>query len=394
MRIGVDARLAGYRQAGISRYTTSLLEALVARYPGDHFTVLVARNSRWAPGPTGNARYRPVLTPPHHRFEHLTLPLEVAPLRLHLYHGTDFAAPRLPAHVAIVVTVHDLYFLRDPTVLDGPSTRYYHHARGRLKHADAIIAVSRQTRADVEHLADVDMDRVHVVYEAADPRYRPMSPTERAEAVTNLAPPLPPAVSRLLGGELDPYILFVGTIEPRKNLLMLLGAYRQYRAHAGAGSARLVLAGARGWRDGGELAEIARCSERDDVTWLGPVADELLPLLYNGASAVVVPSRYEGFGLTALEALACGVPVLASNVASLPEVVGEAGLLVPPGDRAAWAGALHHVLGDCTVNRYLREAGPRQAARFSWSRAASETMGVYRTAVQRRVARLGTGAVA
>lgn len=380
MRIGIDARMVAYRQSGIARYTTSLLTALQRDHAEHDVIPLTARRGSRGAGSRVLHRQRTLYTPPHHRLEPLSLAIELAALRLDIYHGTDFAVPQVWGTSATVVTVHDLYFLRDPEVLDRPSSHYYLRAIRTLSRASAIIAVSEQTRRDLLDFTPVDRDRVNVIYEAAAPQYRPFAAAQLAAARVSVAARLPPAAQRLIAGDTGPYLLFVGTIEPRKNLLMLLQAYAQYRQRAGAGAATLVLAGAAGWRDGGETAEISRLQARGELIWLGAVEEDLLPVLYNGASAVVLPSRYEGFGLTALEALACGVPVLASDVASLPEVVGDAGLLLPVDDPTAWAAALDEVMSNVDLRRRLRDAGPRRAARFSWSRAANETMEVYRRA--------------
>lgn len=385
LRIGFDARLVAYRQAGISRYATSLARALVAAYPEHEFTIFIGRGGRPVVGPHPRVRHRTLFTPPHHRLEPLALRIELGRARLDVYHGPDFFAPNLPARVATVVTIHDLYFLHDQAALDAPSRRYYQQALSALDRADAIVAVSEQTRRDLHRLVNDRADRVTVVNEAAGSEYRPLTREGVSRAVERLPAAAPSAAtSRLLDGEADPYILFVGTIEPRKNLLMLFDAYREYRRRAGRDGARLVLVGASGWRNAGELAAIAQLEGAGAVTWLGPVADELLPLLYNRAAALVVPSRFEGFGLTALEGLACGVPVLASNVGGLPEVVGDAALLLPPDDPAAWATAMIDVSVNADLSVQLRHAGPERAKRFSWARAAAETMAVYQSAVSRK----------
>lgn len=391
VRIGIDARMVAYRKSGIARYTTSLLTALQNEHSEYDVIPLTARRGWARIGSLACGRQRTLYTPPHHRLEAWSLPLELAALRLDIYHGTDFAVPRVWGKTAAVVTVHDLYFLRDPAVLDRTSSRYYRQAIRTLSRASAIIAVSEQTRRDLLEFTPVDRDRVTVVHEAAAPHYRPFTAGQLAEARASLATRLPPAAQRVISGDAGPYLLFVGTIEPRKNLLMLLQAYVEYRHRAGDRAATLVLVGAAGWRDGGETAEIARLQALGQLIWLGTVDDALLPMLYNGASAVLLPSRYEGFGLTALEALACGVPVVASNVASLPEVVGDAGLLLPVDESTAWAAALHELLGNAEMRRRLQEAGPRRAARFSWSRAATKTLEVYQDALRLRRTRAAPG---
>jgi glycosyltransferase involved in cell wall biosynthesis len=159
---------------------------------------------------------------------------------------------------------------------------------------------------------------------------------------------------------------------------MLLRAYEQYRERAGRRAATLVLAGAPGWRAEAELARIAELRRAGKIVWFDHPSDDQLHLLYNAASLLVVPSHYEGFGLTAIEGMACGTPVLASDRASLPEVVGEAGVLLPPDDEAAWATALRDLADDRARREQLIAAGLRRAAEFTWERAAADTLAVYR----------------
>jgi glycosyltransferase involved in cell wall biosynthesis len=181
-----------------------------------------------------------------------------------------------------------------------------------------------------------------------------------------------------------PYILSVGTLEPRKNLSTLLAAYATLERSA----PRLVLAGARGWHAQSLAAQVQAPALRERVVLPGYVPDDLLPDLYAGAECFVYPSLYEGFGLPPLEALACGTPVITSTTSSLPEVVGDAALLVEPTRTDELAAALRRILEDEHLRDDLRRRGPLRAARFSWERCARETMQVY----QHICATAGSGA--
>jgi glycosyltransferase involved in cell wall biosynthesis len=368
MRLAFDARMVYYRRAGIGHYSISLLRALGDLPPTEaadlRVTVLQSRKDP-LPIVAGDRRFRRrgLVTPCHHRYEQAGLAVELAALRPRpqVLHSPDFIPPfRRPCPA--IITVHDLAFRRFPDLLTAESARYYGQIERAVASAEAIIAVSASTADDLVELAGAARDKIHVVYEAADPLYRP-----------------PPASKEAPPGARPGYMLFVSTIEPRKNLPVLLEAYRLLldRGHR-PDMPELRVVGRRGWLYEESLHAIERLGLGEHVRLLGEVAPPDLLGLYQGARLFAMPSLYEGFGLGALEALACGAPVLASNAGALPEVVGDAGLLLPPGDSAAWADALERVLGDPALEADLRQRGPAQAARFSWARAARETLAVYR----------------
>jgi glycosyltransferase involved in cell wall biosynthesis len=184
--------------------------------------------------------------------------------------------------------------------------------------------------------------------------------------------------ARLRYGLDSPYVLFIGTLQPRKNLERLLVAFD--RVAAERPGLLLALAGASGWQTDRLERALARVRLRDRVRQLGFVPDADLPTLLSGSLGLAFPSRYEGVGLPALEAMACGVPVLASNTSSLPEVVGEAGLLVDPLSVDAIADGLRRLVDDAELRRALGQLGQARAASFTWERAARETLGVLRSA--------------
>ena len=383
MHIGFDARLVAYREGGIARYARSLLHALTSEDRHNDYTILVARDGAPIIGRTvGRIAHRTLLTPPHHRLERATLGLELAPLHFDVFHSPDFIPPRLRRGTRTVITVHDLAFLRDGALLDGQSRRYYGQIHDAVRRADAIIAPSQSTRRDLLALTDAAADKIVVVPEAADERYRPLTRAERMAALRNpQGTKLNADLVRLVSGEFGPFLLFVGTIEPRKNLPMLFRAYERYREQAGRRAATLVLAGAAGWRADAELTTIERLRRGNRLVWFDSPTDEQLLLLYNASSLLLLPSHHEGFGLTAIEAMACGTPVLASDSSSLPEVLGTTGLLLPADDEEAWVAAIREVNEHRERRAALIAAGLRRAAEFSWARAARETLAVYRHAL-------------
>ena len=227
--------------------------------------------------------------------------------------------------------------------------------------ADHILADSMSTKDDIVKQLNVRAERISVVPLAADQSFRPLPAADVQKVLSDwgLVP--------------DGYLLFMGTIEPRKNLLRLLQAAQL----AGSRIGPLVIAGADGWGSDEVAGHIQRLQRAGRLTYLGYVPDSARRALINGARGFVYPSLYEGFGLPVLEAMACGIPVLASNVSSLPEVVGDVGVLVDPQDVDAIAREMARLWQDEALRRELAARGLERARAFSWERTASQTLSVY-----------------
>jgi glycosyltransferase involved in cell wall biosynthesis len=374
-----------YRRAGIGQYAINLLRAMarLAEVGPESRVGVLQMRADTAPIVAGR-RFRRVgmWTPPHNRFEQPALGIELLGVELgmkpQLIHCPDFVPPRFRTMPA-VVNVQDLAFLKfpDTTLLTDESKRYYGQVPWAAHNAEALIALSCSTRDDLVELLQVNPNKIAVIPAAAGEQFRP--PADFYEAAT--------AAARAHGlpvPEEGGYILFVSTIEPRKNLTTLLEAYSLLRDHGRVEPMpALAVAGSEGWLFEKTYARIEELGLTDRVRLLGAVSDPQLTGLYQGARAFALPSLYEGFGLPALEALACGVPVLASNAGSLPEVVGDAGILLDPHDVDAWVTQLERVLLDPDEATRLREAGPRQAAQFSWEQAARQTWELYGKVITR-----------
>ncbi len=293
-----------------------------------------------------------------------------------LMHCPDFVPPRFRLMRA-VVNVQDLAFLKfpDTVLLTEESKRYYGQVPWAAHNAEALIALSHSARDDLVNILHVNPNKIAVIPAAAAEQFKPPTDFHEAQRAAARAHGLPAPED---GG----YILFVSTIEPRKNLPTLLEAYSLMRDQ---GRVRplpaLAVAGSEGWLFEKVYGRIEELGLAEKVRLLGGVPDTALVGLYQGARAFALPSLYEGFGLPALEALACGVPVLASSSGSLPEVVGDAGILLDPHDVDAWASQLEQVLLDDQEAEKLRETGPKQAATFSWQRAACQTWELYEAVV-------------
>jgi glycosyltransferase involved in cell wall biosynthesis len=238
-----------------------------------------------------------------------------------------------------------------------------------VKRASRIIAVSHSTKNDIIELLGAPKNKIDVIYEAADPFFRHI-PREEARSMLASANIQVP----------EQFIFFVGTIEPRKNLTTLIRSYHflkeRYNHHL-----PLLLAGASGWLADEVHELVAELKLEDSVYFLGRTRTEHILALYNLATVLAHPAHYEGFGLPPLEAMACGSPVVCSDAGSLPEVVGDAALMVPPEDVEAWAAALHRVIADENLRREMIRKGRERVKLFSWEKAARETLETYHKAV-------------
>jgi glycosyltransferase involved in cell wall biosynthesis len=380
MHIGINAHLLArtgtYREAGLSKHIAALVRHLTALETPHQWTVFVGKGQRppWL-AETPHVRVResrvPTLRPALRiAWEQTILPFDAARYRLDVLACPVNVRPFLPTPPA-VVTVHDLVFLRYPDRSRRTKRLYLRALTGwSVRRARRVIAVSESTANDIVALLGLPRRRITVVPNGLDnPALRPLPPEEVA-------------AFRRAKGLPDRVILYVGTLEPRKNLPALIRAYAAVRAATGA---TLVLAGGKGWFYDAIFRTVRDLGLEDAVRFPGYVPDAELPLWYNSAEVFVYPSLYEGFGLPALEALACGVPVIAANTSALPEVVGTAGLLVDPADAAAFATALRAVLRDPALAARLRAAGPPQAARFSWETSARRTLAVYESAIRKKL---------
>lgn len=363
MRIGIDARLTHYRQAGISRYTLQLIEALARCDAQDEFVILQSFKSREPILNGPNFVTRRLLTPSHHRLEQFALPIELSTMGLDVLHSPDFIPP-FRRNCRSVITIHDLVFILYPQFLDKDAARYYGQIDQAVRRTDAIIAVSEATKKDIIRLVGVPERKVTVIYEAASPVFRPIKTPELVQRVRDRF------------SIHSDFILFVSTIEPRKNVPTLLKAFRQFLDNYRLDT-KLVLAGAKGWLYDEVFRLVAELKLEEEVSFLGRVSTEELVWLYNAAQVLVAPSIYEGFGLTPLEAMACGTPVIVSNVSALPEVVADAGLLIDPYDLDELSVAMWRMLSDSDLRASLIEKGLKRASYFSWDKAAQQTLDLY-----------------
>jgi len=381
MHIGLEATtLRNPGGGGVWRYTDSLIRAL-ARNRGPHRFSLLFVNKPWAKVPPPDVpspmRLVNVTTISNFFFTFFCPPIPRGTVKrlavdsflgpMGVFHSIN-VTPLPQRQGKRVVTVHDLTCLLFPELHPWDRRMLFHLGiRRAARLADAIIVPSAATGRDLEARFPLATTRIRVV---------PLAPGERFI-------PLPPedclAVLARHGLAHGDYLLFVGNVEPRKNLVALIDAYGRMRKGIPR-APRLVIAGSAGWKNEA-IHEAARTSPvAADIRFLGHVPDADLPRLVNGAVAFVYPSLYEGFGLPPLEAMACGTPVITSNRSSLPEVVGDAALVVDPDDRAALADAMARVVSDAALREDLRARGLARARGYTWDETARRTIAVYEEA--------------
>lgn len=373
MKIAVDASVLASATGGLGRYLGALLRRMCTA-SGDSDWLLYGRRNLSAPAGHRPVRLRRDAWPADlGRIASLgtSLPLWLAQDRPDVFWAPAHRLPLwIPAGTARVVTIHDLCWLRAPQTMRTSTRRLdamlVPHAVAR---ADRILAVSEATGADLRESFPAAADRVVVVPAAAE----------------RLPPPDDGGLLRTLGVD-TPYVLFVGTREPRKNLLRLVRAFVTVCDRSP--QLGLVIAGGDGWGDRGDLDTLlAIPALAGRVRMLGRIDDRQLSTLYAHALCLAMPSLYEGFGLPLLEALDHGTPVVTSNVSSMPEVAGDAGLLVDPLSIDSIAHALLRIAQEPRLRASLAARAKPQAARFSWDRAAAATLQVFEDARRHRAAR-------
>ncbi len=368
--IAIDYTAALAQGGGIGRYTRELVAALAPQDEVTAYRLFVAgqRNDALPAPPGSNFTWTPARLNAEwfariwHRAR-IPIPIERWTGPVELLHAPDFTLPPVRRSTRTLLTVHDLSFIRAPETAAPGLRAYLKRVVPRsVVRADRILADSEATRQDIMALYRVNPENVHVLYSGVDAQFHPVQYGSALQAIRERYE---------IGGW--PYILSVGTIQPRKNYGRLVEAFHRLR-HP---DLRLVIAGGRGWLDSPLYRQIEALGIQERVHLVGFVADEDLPALYSAAQAFAYPSLYEGFGLPPLEAMACGVPVVVSNSSSLPEVVGDAGLQVDPYDVDALADALAQVIEDETLRRDLVQKGKKRAETFSWETAARQLRGHY-----------------
>jgi glycosyltransferase involved in cell wall biosynthesis len=378
MHVAINAHLLArtrtFRRAGVSNYVEALLTHLGEVDRHNSYTVYTTRGlGAAALSLPPNFRVRPSLLPTINPRVRIPWEQLLAPALLRLggadvYHGVLNVMP-LACPVPSVVTIHDLSAFLFPQTFRRVNRTYTRWAiRVSCRRAARIIAVSEFTKQEIVRWLRVPPERIAVTYDACDDRFVPPDPAELERF-------------RRAKGLPERFVLFLGTLEPRKNIPLLLEAYAQI---ARSVDAPLIVAGSKGWLYEPILARAEQLGLGEKLRFAGYVDQAEQHLWYAAATVFAFPSLYEGFGMPPLEAMACGTPVVTSSSSSLPEVVGDAGLMVSPEDPEELADGLHRVLTDGELRAELRARGLVQARRFSWRETAEQTREVYRAAADCR----------
>ncbi len=363
MRIGFDGRSLASPAGGVRRYAGELLDELVRISPSDTIVIFGASDQFLRPH---GVQSRPVsqTLPTNLGWSLIDLPRAIGHERLDVFHAPAYTAP-LRGTVPLVLTIHDVSYERHP--------EWYPYRRDAIRRwfyrrcaqtADVVITDSDFSRSEIAAAYGIDARYIKVV------------PLGVGTPFLSSTLPRPPADVK------QPYVLHVGDLHVRRNLRTLVRALaRLPSVSAHMTPPLLILAGA----DRGERANIEAEARRANtqIQFAGAVSDEALASLYSGATAFVYPSRYEGFGLPLLEAMACGAPVVGARAGSIPEVVGDAGILVDPDDEVEMAVWISRLMTDATLAERLRRAGRMRAMDYTWERTARQTIDAYQEAINR-----------
>ncbi len=369
--IAIDYTPAYEQGGGIGRYVRELIAALA------HIDASSYQYRLFVAG----AKRSPLPKIPGHQFEwkttsltpvwlarlwgraRLPFPVELFTGRVDLYHATDFVLPPTQSKTRTVLTVHDLSFLRVPEAASPGLRQYLETVVPRsVQRANYVLADSEATKQDLISFYKTDPAKIEVLYSGVDSRFRPITDQASMERVR-----------KHYGIPAQPYVLSVGTVQPRKNYPRLIEAVSRLKES----DLCVVIVGGKGWLEDPIYESIRQFGMESRVIFAGFAADEDLPAIYSGSVCMALPSLYEGFGLPVLEAMACGVPVVTSNLSSLPEVAGDAGILVTPTDLGEIVDAIERVISDSTLRENMIAKGLQQAQKFSWQTGAQQLNEVY-----------------
>lgn len=373
MRVAFDGRVINGRKSGVGVYAESLLDALMGIDLESFYNIVSHHKFDFRSKNFSSVTTKVSIEshPVGDIWEQFYLPSFLKDKKIDIMHSPTFHIPFLSGGFKKVVTIHDLVSFRSPRTQPMQFALYSRlMIRLAVNSVHGIIVPSRTVKSELIGLLNVRPELLHVIPEAPREIFMPAKEAAKAAAKKKYALP-------------DKFILSVGSIEPRKNISSLIKAFSELRSR-GEIDHSLVICGAKGWLNEYEriLKMIGDSGVRDAVIFTDYVPDEDLPAIYSLADLFVYPSLYEGFGLPPIEASACGCPVIASNCSAIPEVVGDAGVLIDPLDINGLARAILNVIKDGSMRGRLKELGFKRARQFSWERTARETLDIYKGIVR------------
>ena len=301
-------------------------------------------------------------------WDQFTFPRLVKKHQVDLIHQPCFSAPLL-YRGPVVITIHDIISILFPKSIPFASRMFYSKWMPiSYRKASQIITISESTKRDIVKNLGIDKDKITVIPLAVDKRFGDkVSDAEVKRSKKKYKLP-------------EKYILHIGTLEPRKNLGFLIESFSEVIKDKKFDDLYLVITGKKGWYYEGLFEIVRKLNLQDRIILTGYFDEKDKPALYRGATVFAFPSLYEGFGLPSLEAMASGVPVVSSNTSSMPEVIGKAGILIPPEDRAAWVKNIKKVVLDTSLQNKMKQANKEQVKKFSWEKTARKTIEVYEKA--------------
>jgi glycosyltransferase involved in cell wall biosynthesis len=364
VRIGIDARKL--RDFGIGTYIRNLLRQLGRLDTQTDFVVLCRPEDRAVVAAIGeNFRAVAASAGNYSLAEQIAIPLALRREGVTLFHAPHYVLPPL-VHCPSVVTIHDCIHLMFPQYLPNRTALAYARTSLRLaaRRATRVLTVSESSKRDILRFVDTDPGKVDVIYNAYDERFGVAPPEEDVESV------------RERYQLHDPFVLYAGNVKPHKNLERLIEAFHLVRQR-GHDRLKLVLIGDQISKYAALRRAVHRYQLHKYVRFVGYLPEDTLAVMYRLASVFAFPSLYEGFGLPPLEAMASGTPVVTSNVSSLPEVAGDAAVLVDPYRPEAIADGIHRILSDDALRDQLRVKGPLRAQQFSWAQSVGRIREIY-----------------
>jgi glycosyltransferase involved in cell wall biosynthesis len=367
MDIGIISEVLGNIRTGIGTYTYHLIDELNKnKYINDRIFLITDSHQKFF---DNEEIILPKNTPILKTYPwYLEIPRRLKKADIDIIHNPTQIPTFSRFTKKNIVTVHDITpFLNPNEHPFGVSLYNSIFFPKTLTYADSIIAVSNNTKSDIMHHFGIPEDKITVIYHGIDKQFRPQNKLD----IISLREKL---------GISDPYILYVGTLEPRKNITFLLKAFFQFnKTHK---NYKLVITGSKGWKYANIFKMVRDLQLDKEVLFTGYLEYSDLPALYSGASIFVYPSLYEGFGLPPLEAMACGCPVITSNISSLPEIVGDAGVLINPNDILQLVENLEKILVDEELRTELIQKGLERSKLFTWKKCAVSTYEIYEAVYQ------------
>jgi len=353
MKIAIDIQTTIGQPTGFGFYVSNLVSEL-KKIKDDHDFILIRPESE-----------KDFSTPQRFWWDQVILPKRAKKSRVDLLHQPSFSAPFFFSGPR-VVTVHDIISILFPASIPFASRMFYSRWMPySYRAATEIITISQSTKADIQSVLKIPEEKITVIPLAVDEKFKEKLSPDRVREVREKYK-LP-----------ENYLLHVGTLEPRKNLEFLIDVFHELLNQKGNESLSLVITGKKGWYFEGLFEKVRELNLGERVIFTGYLDEKDKPALYHGAKIFVFPSLYEGFGLPPLEAMASGVPVISSNTSSMPEVVGEAGILLSPKNKTGWVKAISDVNQNEGLRLDMIQKNIAQVSKFSWEKTAKETVAVY-----------------